>query len=421
MNESRRNHGCGSHDAGALRLEEALARLRELLTPISDTHQLAVRDALGRVLGEDIHSPHDVPAHDNSAMDGYAVRHADAEAAAGDGLRLVGSAFAGHPFAGELGAGECVRIMTGGVVPAGADTVVMQEHARVADERVIVERWPRAGEHVRRAGEDLARGGIVLAAGRRLSAADLGLLASVGIPEVAVRRVPRVAFFSTGDELRSLGEPLGPGEIHDSNRYTLFGMLTRLGVEVRDLGVVADERDAVRTALDSAARQADVVITTGGVSVGEADYLTELLAEVGEVGFWAVAVKPGRPLAHGRIGEAAYFGLAGNPVSAMVTFHQIVVPALRHLAGEAPRPPRRFRVRCQQGLRKRPGRLEFQRGVLVPGADGETEVRPLAQQGSGVLRSMSEAHCFIVLPFDGEDVQAGERVEVEPFDAVLSG
>lgn len=408
--------GCG-HDGPAMPLAEALERIRAALSVVGARQRLAVRSALGRVLAEPITAPANVPAHDNSAMDGYAVRSADRGAAV---LHVVGAAFAGHPFAGELGAGECVRIMTGGVIPAGADAVVMQERVAADGDRVHVEAWPQPGENIREAGEDLAAGQEILAAGRRLTPADIGLLASVGRAEVAVRRRPRVAFFSTGDELRGLGEPLGPGEIYDSNRYTLHAMLSRLGVEVHDCGVVPDEPEALAAAFRDATLEVDVLLTSGGVSVGEADFIGRIVGEHGEVDFWSIAMKPGRPLTFGRVGGAWFFGLPGNPVSVMATFSQVVAPALRHLAGETPAaPPRHFRVRCRTALRKRRGRMEFQRGRLVAAADGTLEVESVGRQGSGILRSMSVADCFIVLPEDSGPVAAGEEVVVEPFDALL--
>ncbi|PWG62213.1 molybdopterin molybdotransferase MoeA [Spiribacter halobius] len=415
MSERLFSAGCG-HDAPAMPLAEALQRILGAVGTVAARQRLAVRSALGRVLAESVTAPADVPAQDNSAMDGYAVRGEDRGT---ETLRLVGSAFAGHPFSGRLGTGECVRIMTGGVIPAGADTVIMQERARAEGERVHIESWPETGDNIRPAGEDLRAGETILGPGRRLTPADIGLLASVGRVEVAVHRRPRVAFFSTGDELRGLGEPLGPGEIHDSNRYTLHAMLTRLGAEVFDYGVVADEPAALAQAFRDASAEVDAVLTSGGVSVGEADFIGRILGEQGEVDFWSIAMKPGRPLTFGRVGTAWFFGLPGNPVSVMATFSQVVAPTLRQLAGENAAPPRRFRVRCRSRLRKKPGRMEFQRGRLVPGEDGTLEVESVGHQGSGILRSMSLADCFIVLPEDAGPVAAGEDVLVEPFDTLL--
>lgn len=404
------------HDGAALSLEQALEQTQRYLRPVDLCQRLTIKAALGRVLAEDIVSPLDVPAHDNSAMDGYAVRAADLPPKGETALlRQVGSSFAGHPFDGRVEAGQCVRIMTGGVVPAGADTIVIQEHTQVEDGGVRVPGGYVQGQHVRRAGEDLARGQVVLPAGRRLIPADLGLLASLGVADVAVKRRLRVACFSTGDELRSVGEVLAAGEIYDSNRYSLHGMLSRLDCEVLDMGVVRDDLEALRAAFASAAANADVVITTGGVSVGEADHIRTVLAELGEVGFWKVSIKPGRPLAFGRVGDAVFFGLPGNPVSVMVTFYKVVQPALLRLRGETPPAPLQLRARATAPLRKKPGRREFQRGRLFNDEGGALCVEPASHQGSGVLRSMSEANCFIVLPEDSGGLAEGSEVTVEPF------
>ena len=402
----------GGHDTPALALEEARARILSAVTPLDGTETVDLHQALHRVLAEPVLAAVDVPAHTNSAMDGYAMRGADVQTP-GATLRLVGQSFAGHPYAGVVQAGECVRIMTGAVVPDGADTVIMQEQAERDGEQVVFQKQAKAGANVRPAGEDLQRGQTALNPGRWLTSADLGVLASVGVPEVCVRRKPRVAFFSTGDELKPVGQELAPGQIHDSNRYSLFGLLTELGVELEDLGVVPDQREAVDAALQKASR-CDAVISTGGASVGEADYIVEALEKLGNVGFWQVAIKPGRPLAFGRIHQAWFFGLPGNPVSAMVTFLQLVRPALVQLAGSMPALPLQFALPVTADIRKRPGRREFQRGRLVRTENG-LAVSPFGHQGSGVLRSMSEADCLINLAPDLGDVTAGETVMVEPF------
>ncbi|MEX0387094.1 molybdopterin molybdotransferase MoeA [Spiribacter onubensis] len=400
----------------SLTVADALDHLRRTLTPVVGHRRVAIREALGHVLARDIVADQPVPAHDNSAMDGYAVRGDDAGA---DSLRCVGKAFAGQPFTGEVAAGECVRIMTGGVIPAGATAVVMQEQTDADGDTVMLRRWPGEGENIRRAGDDLQAGDTILPAGRRITPADLGVMASLGRAEVDVFRPLRVAFFSTGDELRGVGEALGAGDIYDSNRYSLYGMLTRLQVERLDLGVVPDNRAAVREALASAAAEADVVVTSGGVSVGEADYVGQVLQERGEAHFWSLAMKPGRPLTFGRYADAWFFGLPGNPVSVMATFTQVVTPALRQLAGETSRPRARFRLPCRSDLGKKPGRQDFQRGRIVVGEDGVLAVESVGRQGSGMLRSMSAADCFIVLPADSGDVTAGEWVTVEPFAGPL--
>ena len=403
------------YDPTSLSVAQALRHIDDEIAVVQGREQVALRSSLGRVLAQTIHSPIDVPAHTNSAMDGYAVRGRDLPESGEAVLRLLGSSFAGRPFSGEVGPGECVRIMTGGVMPAGTDTVVMQEHARVGGDAIRVGTGYKAGENVRGAGEDLARGEMVVDAGTRLMPAELGVLASLGVPEVTVHRRPRVAFFSTGDELRSVGETLEAGEIYDSNRYTLYGMLQRLGVDLIDMGVVRDQREALLTTFREAGAQADALITSGGVSVGEADFVKDTLGEVGQVSFWKIAMKPGRPLAFGRVGNALFFGLPGNPVSVMVTFYQFVQPALRRLMGERESVPVLIPARARCRLRKRRGRTEFQRGVLSRDEQGELCVHSTGEQGSGILSSVSRANCFIVLSEDSSGVEAGAQVQVQPF------
>ncbi|MGD9387797.1 MAG: molybdopterin molybdotransferase MoeA [Gammaproteobacteria bacterium] len=411
------NPGCGGgHDDPAQPLQQALARIIPEIRPVDGFECVATRDALDRVLYAPVLSTVDVPAHTNSAMDGYALAGADLPAEGERAFGVIGSSFAGHPFDGSVGAGECVRIMTGATVPAGADTVIMQERVRRDGDTAFIGAGHRAGDNVRQAGEDLKAGAVALEPGARLRPAHLGLIASLGIGEVRVRRRPRVAFFSTGDELASIGQPLGPGQIYDSNRYTLFGMLARLGVEVIDLGVVRDTREDLEQAFELAAAQADAVITSGGVSVGEADFVTETLDKIGDVGFWTVAIKPGRPVAFGRVHGALFFGLPGNPVSVMVTFYQLVQPALEALAGVTePAPPALLRAALETRVRKKPGRREFQRGILRAAPDGGYTVATAGRQGSGILRSMAEANCFIVLPEDCGSLEPGAEVQVQPF------
>ncbi len=411
------------YDPESLGVEAARRIILDLIAPVDGSARVAVREALGRVLAEDVISPMNVPGHDNSAMDGYAVRFADLAAEGETALRLAGTTFAGRAFDGGVGPGECVRIMTGGVIPAGADTVVIQETVRTENDRVVVPPKQRQGQNIRRAGEDLRAGTPAIRAGKLLRPAELGLIASLGLGEVAVRRRLRVAFFSTGDELCSIGTPLKEGEVYDSNRYTLHGMLARLGCEIVDLGVVRDDPAAIEAAFREAATRADAIITSGGVSVGEADFIRGLMAKLGEVAFWKIAMRPGRPMAFGRIGsdaDAAWlFGLPGNPVAVMVTFYAFVRDALLKLSGVAPVAPLpRFRVPCVTPLKKRPGRSEFQRGILFH-ENGEWKVRATASQGSGVLRSMSEANCLIVVEPERGNVEPGEAVDVQPFEGLV--
>jgi molybdopterin molybdotransferase len=403
----------------ALSVGAARRSVLDALTPVTGWETVPVRDALGRIAYRDVPAPFDVPAHDNSAMDGFALRAADLGDSAETTLSIVGTALAGNAFSGEVGAGQAVRVMTGAVLPRGADTVVVQEAARSDGATVAIPAGQTPGQNVRRAGEDLAKGSPALAAGKRLGPVELGLLASLGFVEVAVRRRLRVAFFSTGDEIASIGRPLGPGEVYDSNRYTLFGALSRLGVELIDMGVVRDDPAALERAFGDAAAQADVVLTSGGVSVGEADFVKGMMAKLGQVSFWKIDIKPGRPMAFGRIGAAWLFGLPGNPVAVMVTFYQIVVDALAMLAGESPLPLRpTFQVPTVTGIRKIPGRLEFQRGQLFS-EGGVWKVRLTASQGSGVLSSMSSANCFVVLTEDRGDVEPGDLVSVQVFEGLL--
>jgi molybdopterin molybdotransferase len=371
------------------------------------------------VLAAPIISPLDVPAYINSAMDGYAVRYADLASQGDSGLQVIGTALAGAPFTSQVGPGTAVRIMTGAVVPEDADCVVMQEHTEAAGDRVRIAPGQKSGQNIRQAGEDLRTGAPVLEPGRLLTPADLGVIASLGIGEVTVRRRLRVAFFSTGDELRSIGEPLQVGQIYDSNRYTLYGMLTRLGVEPLDMGVVRDRQDELTAAFREAADTADAVITSGGVSVGEADFVKDILHALGEVNFWKIAMKPGRPLAFGRIGKALFFGLPGNPVSVMVTFYEFVQSALQRLMGQSQPAIVGVPVPCTTRLKKRPGRVEYQRGILERQPDGSLRVQGTGDQGSGILSTMSRANCFIVLPEASGNVEAGTLVEVQPFAGLV--
>ncbi len=409
------------HEPGVLTVSQARERILQALPPLVGEEYLAVRDALWRHLARDLISPIDVPGHDNSAMDGYALNGDDLPESDHVDLEVVATVAAGERFEGQLQRGQCVRIMTGAPIPAGADTVVMQERTLSLDDgrRVRIGPGHRRGENLRRAGEDITAGSVVLGAGRRLTPADLGILASLGIGEVPVRRRIRVAFFSTGDELRSLGEPLAEGEVYDSNRYSLHGMLRRAGAELLDLGVVRDDPNALRAAFEQAAATADLVITSGGVSVGEADYTKAILEELGEMNFWKIAMKPGRPLAFGRLGQATFFGLPGNPVAVMVTFYQFVLPALHYLAAGRPWRPLVLAATSRSDLRKKPGRHEFLRGRYEVEADGTLSVESVGHQGSGILTSMSRANCFILLDEERGSVAAGETVPIQPFEAFV--
>ena len=410
------------YDPNSMPVDRARTLIRQFLTPVTATERMHVRAALDRVLAEDVVSPVAVPGHDNSAMDGWAVRFADLAADGETTLPRIGESFAGKPFAGTFAPGTAVRIFTGGVMPPGTDTVVMQERATEVDGgvRVAAGAVTRAGQNRRFAGEDVKQGQVVFRRGQPVRPAELGMIASLGVNEVTVYRRLRVAFFSTGDELKCIGTPLAAGEIYDSNRYTLYGMLVRLNCEIVDMGVVPDVPEALENAFATAAANADVVITSGGVSVGEADFVKQLLDKLGEVLFWKIAMKPGRPLAYGRIGGAHFFGLPGNPVSVMVTFYQFVRDALLVLQGRTDvTPVPTFRATLAAPIRKAPGRTEFQRGILTPAPGGGYEVRTTGDQGSGILSSMSQANCFIVLGTDTGNVAAGEWVDVQLLEGLL--
>ncbi len=408
------------YDPNSMPVEKAREHIRAFLSPVTAVERLNIRAALGRVLAEDVISPVNVPQHDNSAMDGYAVRFSDLKSDGETTLKVIGTAFAGKPYDGSLGPGQAVRIMTGAVIPTDADTVIQQERAKVSGDQVAVLPVPKKGTNTRSAGEDLRAGEAALKRGQPVRPAEIGMMASLGIGEVAVYRKLRVAFFSTGDELIAIGAPLGPGQIYDSNRYTIYGLLLRLGCDVLDMGVIRDTPQDVERAFRDAAQAADVVITSGGVSVGEADYVKQMLDRLGEVLFWKIAMKPGRPLAYGKIGNAHFFGLPGNPVAVMVTFYQFVRDALRHLQGQtaiAPLPTQK--VICTSPIKKAPGRTEFQRGILSRGEDGQWTVRTTGDQGSGILSSMSQANCFIILPTDLGNVPAGTTVDVQLLEGLV--
>ncbi len=407
------------YDPNSMPVAKARAFIHQFLQPVTGVLRVPVRSALGRVLAEDVRSPVDVPSHRNSAMDGWAMRAADLGANEAT-LTEIGVSFAGRPFAGKVAAGQCVRIMTGGVVPEGADTVVMQERAKATGKSIAFAPGQKLGQNVREAGEDLKAGSVALARGRVVRPAELGLVASLGIGELSVYRPLRVAFFSTGDELKSVGTTLGEGEIYDSNRYTIHGMLARLGCEALDMGVVRDDPKLLEKAFADASASADVVITSGGVSVGEADFVKSMLGQLGEVVFWKIAMKPGRPLAYGKIGGAHFFGLPGNPVSVMVTFYQFVRDALLVLMGADPvQAVPTFRATCSTRLKKAPGRTEFQRGILTRTQDGSLSVKPTGEQGSGILKSMSDANCFIILGDDTGNVEPGTSVEVQLLEGIV--
>ena len=412
------------YDPDALRVADAQRIIRDFVQPVRAVEMVALRAALGRVLARNLVSPINVPSHDSSAMDGYALRGSDLPSEGTVTLKVVGIAYAGKPLDIVPGAGECVRIMTGGVMPAGCDSVLPQEFAESTTDASVTLRAGaiRPGDNRRLAGEDLKLGSAALKAGRIIRPADLGLCASLGFAEIPVQRRLRVAFFSTGDELRSIGERLDEGCVYDSNRYTIYGMLQRLGCEIIDMGVVRDSPEALEEALRTACENADAIITSGGVSVGAADYTKQVMAQLGDVTFWKIGMRPGRPLAFGRVssnGRSAFlFGLPGNPVAVMVSFYFFAREALLRMMGaEAPLPL--LRARSGDAIRKKPGRTEYQRGIVARGADGEPAVRITGSQGSGILRSMSEANCMVVLHDEQGNIAAGEMVDILPFEGLF--
>ena len=408
------------YDPQALQVGEVNAFLSRLTEPVTDYESLDLFQSLGRVLAQDLVSPISVPAHDNSAMDGYAFRGTALSPDQVLKLKVVGTALAGVAWRGDLGPKECLKIMTGAVMPNGLDTVAPQELVTLQGEYISIPPGIlRLGDNRRFKGEDLTEGQAALLKGEHISAAALGLVASLGINQVPVYRRLKVAYFSTGDEILSLGEPPREGAVYDSNRYTVFGMLTKLGCEVIDLGVVRDEPALLEAAFAEAAGRCDAIITSGGVSVGEADFTKAMMKKLGDVAFWKIAMRPGRPMAVGRIDNALLFGLPGNPVAVMVTFLAFVRPALLRMMGSiAPSPPL-LRAQSLESLRKKPGRTEYQRGIVSNAADGSLTVRTTGNQGSGVLSSMVQANGLIVLHHQQGHVAPGDTVDVMMFDGAI--
>jgi molybdopterin molybdotransferase len=408
------------YDPQALRVAEVNKFLSRLAEPVTECEYLDLFQALGRVLAQDLISPISVPAHDNSAMDGYAFRGDALLPNQALTLKVVGTALAGVAWRGALGTGECLKIMTGAVMPTDLDTVVPQELVTIKDEYISIPSGVlRPGDNRRFKGEDLAEGQAALLKGEHISPAALGLVASLGLRHVPVYRRIRVAYFSTGDEILSVGDPPREGAVYDSNRYTVFGMLTKLGCDVIDLGVVPDQPALLEAAFADAARRCDAIITSGGVSVGEADFTKAMMKKLGDVAFWKIAMRPGRPMAVGRIGNALLFGLPGNPVAVMVTFMAFVRPALLRLMGStAPLPPL-LKAQSLETLRKKPGRTEYQRGIVSNAADGSLTVRTTGNQGSGVLSSMVQANGLIVLHHQQGHVAPGDTVDIMMFDGAI--
>ena len=408
------------YDPRALSATAVTEFLSRLVTPVTGTEELGIFDALDRVLAQDVISPVSVPPHDNSAMDGYAFDGSQLRAGEALTLTSVGTALAGKAWQGSVGAGQCVRIMTGAIMPTGLDTVVPQEFVKAEGDVITLPAGLlQPGDNRRLLGEDVMAGQPALQKGERLTPAALGLAASLGIKTVQVVRRLKVAYFSTGDEILSLGEAPREGAVYDSNRYTVFGLLTRLGCQVIDFGVVRDEPALLEAAFRRAAAEADAIITSGGVSVGEADFTKTMMKQLGDVAFWRIAMRPGRPMAVGRIGNAVLFGLPGNPGAVMVTVRAFVRPALLQMLGCSRQAPPLLRARSTEAIRKKPGRTEYQRGTVSYGADGSLQVRTTGNQGSGVLSSMVQANGLIVLHHGQGNVAAGDEVDVMMFDGVI--
>ncbi len=411
-------HSCADPaDPESISVLTALNHITQQVKAITEFERLSIRDCLGRVNYEQVKSPINVPGHANSAMDGFAVAFSGIHTDGITELTEVGTAYAGVVYEGICNDRQCVRIMTGAVIPEGTDTVIMQEQTETNGKgRVRIDANHRLGENIRYAGEDIAEGQVILKSGDIINPANLGVLASLGIGELKVYRKPVVAFFSTGDELVSIGQVLDKGKIYDSNRYTLHGLLSRMAVEILDLGVIKDEPESIRRTLLEASKKADLTITTGGVSVGEADYIKSVLNEIGNMAFWKIAIKPGRPLTFGQIKDSLFMGLPGNPVAVMVTFSQFVNPCIQLLSGTDIHFPARLRATCSDALRKKPGRLEIQRGIAVRDENNLWQVAKTGKQGSGILTSMSKANCFIMLDEDNAGVEPGDTVDIQLFD-----
>jgi len=412
------------YDPKALAADQVNAFLHALVDPVTQTETVGVMDALGRVLAADLFSPISVPAHDNSAMDGYALKGSDVQGPQSTTLEVVGQAFAGEAFGGRVESGQCVHIMTGAVMPEGLDTVVPIEMVQVSGKHVTVPAGcVQTGDNRRLMGEDLMQGQPALRKGDIVGPAAMGLIASLGVAQVTVMRRLKVAYFSTGNEILSLGDAPRTGAVYDSNRYTVFGLLTRMGVQVLDMGVIPDEPVALEAAFRSAAEQADAIITSGGVSMGEADHTKAMMRRLGDVEFWRIAMRPGRPMAVGRMRDghsrAVLFGLPGNPVAVMVTFLAFVRPALQRMMGAHVTKPLYLQAQSTEAMRKKPGRTEYQRGIVAWSEQGSLTVRTTGNQGSGVLSSMVQANGLIVLHHHQGHVAVGDVVDVMMFDGVI--
>ncbi len=410
---------CSLESKELISLKQALDKLSQAIVPIAGTERVNIKNALGRILARDIHSPINIPPERNSAMDGYALNSQDFMPNHPFSLKVVGTSWAGKPYPGLLNTGECIRIFTGGVVPEQADSVIMQEHATVKDHMIEFPSGMIPFANVREAGDDIKKESCLLKQGKKITAVEMALLASAGVYDICIQRKINIAYFSTGDELTPVGQSLPNGGIYDSNRYALQGLLNDPRFNVADLGVVKDNKKLLQQALSSVSQHYDVIITTGGASVGDADYIQEILQHVGQVNFWKIAIKPGKPLAFGKIGKSYFFGLPGNPVSVITTFQKIVSPALEQLTGTHVKQPLRLSATCTTPLKKQAGRQEFQRGILSQNEAGQLQVKSAGKQGSHILSAISQANCYIILSAECNGVKKGDTVLVEPFENKL--
>jgi molybdopterin molybdotransferase len=413
--------GSGSKSTNILTFNQALEKILSLAAPVKESENVLLPLAADRIIAQPIISSLNIPSFDNSAMDGYAVRLSDFTLSSDPVLLSVcGKSFAGHPFEGKWPQGSCVRIMTGAPIPKGADAVVMQEETEETLSGIKFNVLPKPKQNIRFTGEEICQGEVILEKGSKLGNATLPLIASIGVEKVSVYRRLKVALFSTGDELQPVGQPLKDGQIYDTNSLTIKMMLEKLNCEVIDLGIIPDDPKRIEEAFSHADSVADVVISSGGVSVGEADYTKQILDSFGKISFWKIAMKPGKPFAFGTLKKAIFCGLPGNPVSAAVTFYQLVQPLLMKLSGYSQwQPPQQFKVKTVTHLKKTPGRLDFQRGALTVNAKGQLEVTSTGHQGSHIFSAFHQGNCFIVLEQDRGSVKAGELVTVEPFNALL--
>ena len=410
--------GClAEYDPNAMQIESAKKLISSFIKPIKETESIKLIDSLNRVLALNLVSPINVPNYDNSAMDGFGFNISSLKNT--KKLMVKDTVLAGKPIKFSVKDGEAIQIMTGGKIPKGVDTVIPIELVKYENNEITFIQMPKIGANIRKCGEDIKHKDIVLNKGTLLHPAELGLIASLGLSKIKVFKKLKVGFFSTGDEIVKVGEKIKSGQVYNSNHFTIYSMLNRLNIESIDLGLIPDSKIIIKNTLLNAAKQADVIITTGGVSVGEADYMKEVLKEIGQVLFWKLSIKPGRPMAYGKINKTDFFGLPGNPVSAMVTFYQIVQDALKIRMGltlynAIPL----LKVECVESIFKRPGRTEFQRGTLFE-SNGLWKVKTTGQQGSGILSSMSKANCFIVLGSDRGAVKAGEMVNIQLMESFI--